>query len=178
MLVAAVSLAACGEAAETSSAKAAEPVRAEAEATDGAEVFVRGVYAAYGDGPDGRGPGEDVWSDAMQALRSANAEAANGEAGYLGADPICSCQDWSGLTVRSVTVTPSGPGRADAAVEFSNFEPANVTRQTLKLVREGGAWKIDDIAWGPGHDLTGEPPMKAGLQASTAELNAMSAEGE
>ena len=138
----------------------------------GAETFVRALYARYDADPMSVGEMENVrWSARAQALWDANAEAAGGEVGYLGADPICACQDWGDLSITSVDVTPTGDARADAAVVFSNF--GETTRQTLKLVNEGGEWRVDDIVWGEGHMMAGEPSMAEGLQQSTAELAAV-----
>ena len=139
---------------------------------DGAEAFVRDLYASYHDDPavqSGRTDG--VWSTRTKALWDENSEAAQG-VGYLGADPICACQDWLKLRVTSLEVTPTGPDSADAAVVFVNGEPPETVRQTLKLVREDGQWAVDDIVWGAGHMLAGEPNMVEGLIASTAEIKA------
>ena len=69
-------------------------------------------------------------------------------------------------------MTPTGPDRADAAVTFVNGEPPVTVSQTLKLVRDGGNWAIDDIVWGPGATMYGQPNMVEGLVASTAEMKA------
>lgn len=180
---AAASLAGCGPGGESASAKAAAPVVAQAQtgaeagAADGAEAFVRGLYAQYDDTPLGTGPEAEPWSARTQALWDENAEAAQG-VGYLGFDPVCNCQDWFKLSVSALTVTPAGPDRADAVVTFVNGEPATTVTQTLKLVREGGAWRIDDIVWGPGATMEGEPNMVEGLIASTAEIKAMPQEDQ
>ena len=167
MLIAAP-LAAC-EARPVESAGVAAPTPAQA---DGAEAFVRELYASYHDDPNIQsGRTDAVWSARTKALWDENFEAAEG-VGYLGADPICACQDWLKLSVTSLVVTPTGPDSADAAVVFVNGEPPETVRQTLKLVREDGHWAVDDIAWGEGHVMAGEPNMVEGLIASTAEIKA------
>lgn len=163
-------LAAC-EARPAGSPPTTAPAPAPAQA-EGAEAFVRELYASYHDNPDIQsGRTDAVWSARTKALWDENFEAAQG-VGYLGADPICACQDWQNLRVTSLVVTPTGPESADAAVVFLNGEPPETVRQTLKLVREDGQWAVDDIAWGEGHMLAGEPNMVEGLIASTAEMRA------
>lgn len=162
-------LAACeaepAENAAPTSAVAATPAQAE-----GAEAFVRALYAPYeADGDTDHVP--EIWSARTRALWADNVRAAEGEQGYMGADPICACQDFDQFQLTSVVVTPTAPDRADAAVVFVAFAGSEPTRQTLKLVREDGAWRIDDVVWGPGHMMTGEPPMAEGLVASTAEMD-------
>lgn len=174
-----LSVAACDRgAAET--AKAGSPTTAPAQGADtaGAEAFVRALFAAYSDGPEVTGP-ENQWSAGTQALLDADGEAAQG-VGYLGADPICDCQDWMNLRVTSLAVTSTGIDTADAAVVFVNGEGqgGTPTAETLKLVRENGAWKVDDIVYGQGHSMVGEPPLKQGVAASTAAMLAEDARGQ
>ncbi len=170
VLIAGLPLAACGS----------EPAGTTAEAAQGGDVagaegFVRDLYAQYDDTPLGTGPEAEPWSARTQALWNDNAQAAQG-VGYLGFDPVCNCQDWTKLAITDLTVTPAGPDRADAAVVFVNGEPPVTVRQTLKLVREAGAWRINDIVWGEGATVYGEPNMVEGLIASTAELKAAPAD--
>ena len=163
-------LAAC-EAKPAESATPAAAVAATPAQADGAEAFVRALYAPYeADGDTDHGP--EIWSARTRELWADNVRAAEGESGYMGADPICACQDFDQFRLTSVVVTPTGPDQADAAVVFAAFAGSEPTRQTFKLVREEGEWRIDDIVWGPGHLMTGEPPMAEGLAAATAEMDA------
>ena len=172
-----LSVAACdkgtAEPAAATTAAAATPAAAD---TAGAETFVRALFAAYSDGPEATGP-ENQWSAGTQALLDADGEAAQG-VGYLGADPICDCQDWQDLHVTSLAVTSTGADSADAAVVFVNGQGqgGTPTAETLKLVRENGAWKVDDIVYGQGHSMVNQPPLKQGVAASTAALKAESAQ--
>lgn len=169
---AAIALAGCQEGQRTEEA-AESPAVEQTEQAQSPEAFVRALFASYSDGADATGP-ENQWSAETQALLDANAEAAEG-VGYLGADPICDCQDWQNLQLTSVTVTPTGADAADAAVVFVNgvgLPGSSPIAETLKLVRENGAWKIDDIVYVQGHSLAGQPPLKQGVPASTAALKA------
>jgi len=166
-------LAACDTKGAGSAAPAAAtaPAQAAAGQAEGAEAFMRALYAPYvSDGDTAHAP--EIWSARTRALWADNARAADGGEGYMGADPICACQDFDHFQLTSVAVTPTAPDRADAAVVFGAFADSEPTRQTFKLVREDGAWRIDDIVWGPGHIMAGQPPMAEGLVASTAELDA------
>ncbi|QTN18718.1 DUF3828 domain-containing protein [Brevundimonas sp. AJA228-03] len=166
-------LAACEARPTEGAAPAAAATSVQAE---GAEAFVRDLYASYTDDYGVQsGRTDTVWSERTKALWDENFEAAQGM-GYLGFNPICACQDWLKLQVTSLVVTSTGSDSADAAVVFVNGEPPETVRQTLKLVREDGQWTVDDIAWGSGHILAGEPNMVEGLIASTAEIKAMPAE--
>lgn len=169
-----LAVAACEQKAapEAPAADPAAETSRQSEATAGADAFVRAVFAAYSDAPGSTGP-ENQWSAGTQALLDANGEAAEG-VGYLGADPICDCQDWMDLQLTSVTITPTGADSADAAVVFVNGQGqgGTPTAETLKLVRQSGAWKIDDIVYGQGHSMAGEAPLKQGVAASTAALKA------
>ncbi len=171
-----LSVASCGPgAADTPKTEAPAPTPAQAGAdTAGAEAFVRALFGAYSDGPQSTGP-ENQWSARTDALLDADGEAAQG-VGYLGADPICDCQDWMNLRVTALTVTSTGPDSADAAVTFVNGDDSKSTAEVLKLVRENGAWKVDDIVYGQGHSMMGQPNLREGVAASTAENLAYAAE--
>ncbi|WP_269513874.1 DUF3828 domain-containing protein [Brevundimonas subvibrioides] len=174
-----LSLAACDQGvAEPASAGASAPAAASGQGADtaGAEAFVRALFAAYGDTPGSTGP-EDPWSAGTQALLDADGEEAGG-IGYLEADPICDCQDWDRLRVTSLAVASTGADSADAVVAFAMGDDGKITHETLKLVREGKAWKVDDIVYGEGHSMVGEPPLKQGVAASTAAMLAEDARGQ
>lgn len=138
--------------------------------TAGAEAMVRALYARY-DGPSSEAGewAEDYWSARTGALLAENTAAGGDGVGYLGADPICNCQDWGDFSLNTVAVMPTGAGTANAAVTFSNFGTAH--SQILKLVFEDGAWKVDDIQWTSG-EMMNEPPLVEGVQASTGALRA------
>ena len=53
-----------------------------------------------------------------------------------------------------MTVGQSGPNAATAAVVFTNA--GQTTSQTLKLVREGANWKVDDIVGADGKSVQAE----------------------
>lgn len=122
----------------------------------GAEQWVRSVYARYTDGPDAEGPGlyEHVFSARLNRLIRRYGPA--GEPGNRGvdADPICQCQDWQNVRVQSARARLRGVNRADVDVRFTNMGQAS--RHTLRLVREGRSWRVDDILSADGHAFASE----------------------
>jgi hypothetical protein len=72
---------------------------------------------------------------------------AHGEVGYLDGDPLCQCQDASGLRARIARVSVTGPGHATAEVilDYPDNTPARVR---LSLVRARLGWRIADVSAG------------------------------
>ena len=91
-----------------------------------------------------------AWAD-LEAARVLGVE--------VGDDPFCRCQDPTGLTVQSVDVTETGPGRADAEVEI--MQGGDQTSLTLSLVHENGGWRIDEIS------QEGEVPFRQSMGMAT-----------
>ncbi len=162
LTAASLALAACsndkaGEAPQTASAGATAgptaptgPVTRDqvyAAAGVGAEAFVTAIYAQYvNGGPQGEPPvpGQDpMFSRTMNALIGADVRAAKGEVPSLNYDPFCACQDQGDFVVRTQAVAQSDPNAAEANIAFTNM--GEQTSLTLKLVREGPNWKVDDI---------------------------------
>jgi hypothetical protein len=133
-----------------------------AAAVEGPEPFVRALYAQYvNGGPQGEppAPGRDPLYDRMlNAMVGEDFRKADGEVPTLNYDPICGCQDSGDFTLDSVTVTQSGPQAAEAAVVFTNM--GETKRQTLKLVKEGRMWKVNDVL------VPGEKPLTEQLMAA------------
>ena len=151
-----------GEAAKTAPPEAAAlpPGRPAIYAAqpEGPEPFVRALYAVYvagGPKEPAPAPGQDpIYSRMMNATMGADVRVAKGEVPRLAYDLICGCQDQGAFTLDSVAVTQAGPSAADAAVVFTNA--GDTTRQTLKLVREGVNWKVDDIVGADGKSVQAE----------------------
>lgn len=127
------------------------------------DAFVRNIYAGMASG-ELSVLGEDsrsLWSQAARAdIERYVAAAPEG----FNSDPLCNCQDPDGLTIRDLTVTETGPDSADAAITTLQGE-AQVS-QVLKLVREEGSWRIDDIT------REGDPAFRDELEMWTAEAAA------
>ncbi|MDQ3125970.1 MAG: YbjP/YqhG family protein [Pseudomonadota bacterium] len=135
----------------------------------GAEAFVRAVYASYSvddaTPPMVRGQAT-VWSDRMNALILRDQELATEDLPYLDADPICNCQDWENLAVRSVRIDrePGGTG-VRATVDFVNAGQAATT--VLRLRGGPGNWRIDDVLNEGDH-----PSLAAALAESNRRIEA------
>jgi hypothetical protein len=159
-LVIAAGLAACsqGEEARTTApagadAAAADPAAARGRdavytaQAEGPEPFVRALYGRYvAGGPTGEppAPGQDpIFSRTMNALIGADFRAANGEVPSLNHDPFCGCQDQGEFAITALAVAQADPNAAEANLSFTNL--GEVSTKTLKLVREGPNWKVDDI---------------------------------
>ena len=157
-----LTLAACsqGETAKTPDAAAASaeagtalpagPVSREqvyASQDDGAEAFVRTLYAQYANGgPQGEPPepGRDpLLTRILNALVGADVRAANGEVPTLNYDPFCACQDQADFVVNATAVAQSDPNNAEATVTFTNMGEQKTLK--LKLLREGPNWKVADV---------------------------------
>ena len=114
---------------------------------EGPEPFVRALYAVYvagGPKEPALAPGRDpLYSRMLNATIGADVRVAKGEVPTLNYDLICNCQDQGVFTLDSLAVAQSGSNAAEAAVAFTN--DGKTTRQTLKLVREGINWKVDDV---------------------------------
>ena len=84
---------------------------------------------------------------------------AHGEVGYLDGDPLCQCQDASGLRPRIARVSVTGPEYATAEVilDYPDNTPARVR---LSLVRTRLGWRIADVSAGD------EPSLIRALEQS------------
>jgi hypothetical protein len=144
------------------------PARAQ-EGSEGAEAFVRAVYASYTEEADAT-PLMDrdpplIWSDRMAALIDRDIALSGDELPFLDADPICSCQDWENLRVLDVRIDRErGVRGRRATVRF-----VNAGEEQTAILRLSGSpfeWRIDDVL-NPGYLSLAEQ-----LAASNARLEA------
>ncbi|WP_122464617.1 DUF3828 domain-containing protein [Brevundimonas lutea] len=129
---------------------------------DTAETFVRDLYANLETGPAPLGV-EALWSEAAWAEMEAYQAT---ESGGFNSDPLCNCQDPFQIVIRDLAVTETSPDRADAAVTITQGEAQ--TSMVLNLIREAGAWRIDNIT------REGDPTFRDELAQWTAEAEAAS----
>ena len=110
--------------------------------------FVDRVYASYRHSdfspfvhPD------QYFAPALVAAIQEDTRLAHGEVGYLDGDPLCQCQDASGLRARIARVSVTGPGHATAEVilDYPDNTPAHVR---LSLFRTKQGWRIADVSAG------------------------------
>ena len=150
--VVAAALAACSdpnasEPADAPAAAALAPGRPAVyqAATEGAEPFVRAVYAMYEANAAGQPPppGRDpMYGRTFNAAVGADFRQNRGQVPFLNFDPVCGCQDGQ-VRLTSVAVTPTERFKADAQVAFTVDGQAR--SQVLKLEQEGQSWKIADV---------------------------------
>lgn len=100
----------------------------------------------------------------LAAIRE-DARLARGEVGYVDGDPICQCQDPSGLHAIVTGVTPEGRDKAAVRVSigFTGTRPRSAT-YTLRRTRVG--WRIADVS------SADEPSFLRGIEKSNREIRA------
>ncbi|HUO88303.1 MAG TPA: DUF3828 domain-containing protein [Rhizomicrobium sp.] len=122
-----------------------------------ARAFIVKLYSHY-PAPAGGGNFQPTDKDApsvfdpgMVALFKEDTRLANGEVGFVDADPICMCQDDSGLKPKIVSVTMNGSAAATAVVDLvytGEPKPQKPNLLTLHLVVVNGQWRIYDLSMG------------------------------
>jgi len=120
---------------------------AAAPATTPAETprfFVERVYAGYRD-PDFsplKRP-ERVFAPPLVAAIREEARLSRGEVGFMDADPLCDCQDPTGMRPSVTEATQTGAtARVRVALRFGG----DTRRLALKLVRTPAGWRIADVS--------------------------------
>ena len=127
------------------SAAAASPDAASARA------FVLKLYSHYPSKPNAKPfdptgkNASEVFDPGLIAAFREDARLANGEVGFIDADPLCQCQDDSGLKPKLVSVTMTGANAADVLVSLG-YNGEKPRALTLHLVPVNGAWRIYDLS--------------------------------
>lgn len=127
-------------------------------------AFVTDIYNGY-KGNDS--PGHALDSDpvirryfepslAALMIKDRKLAAKRGEVGTLDFDPFVNAQDWD-IAAFDIAVNETAPGKASAAVKFSN--QGKPTAVLLDLVVVKNQWRIRDITW----DVDGKPLTLRGL---------------
>jgi hypothetical protein len=115
-------------------------------------AFVTSIYDAY-KGKDSKGiPLENAravrryFEPSLAALinKDRAIAAKHGEVGLLDGDPFIDAQDWD-ISNLDITVSDTTPGKASAAVKFTNL--GKPTTVVLDLVKIRNDWRIHDSAW-------------------------------
>lgn len=134
-------------------ASVASPVMAALDAAS-AKAFVEKLYSHYPSKPGNRDAfnatgknGNQVFDPGMVAAFREDTRLAHGEVGFVDSDPLCQCQDDTGMKATVGSVTMTGATAADVAVnlEYPNDKPLALT---LHLVPVNGAWRIHDLSAG------------------------------
>lgn len=113
----------------------------------GAELFLRSVYAPYIAGNTEVAPTGDtaprIFDTRLTRLIRRDQAQGPGEIGKLDQDPICDCQDFDRLKLRSVGLRCLGSNQATANVRFANGNTK--VALTYTLTESGRGWRISDI---------------------------------
>jgi len=129
-------------------------------------AFLERIYAHYSrsDYSPFNRPGL-VFTPRLAAALAEDARLFKNEVGYVDSDPVCQCQDTSGLHARIEKVSNQGPSRAAAQV-LVDFTDSTSRHITFSLMRTAAGWRIADVS------SPDEPSFLRGLEASnrTARL--------
>jgi hypothetical protein len=141
VLTAAATLAACGPVV----VKATPPPLAQAQTASAdaasAKAFVAGIYAGKKNFLDDRAA---VWDASMLAvLARGDKDQVENDGLIFDFDPLCQCQDDTGMAAAAGEATITGPDAASVPVTLTF--PAETSTLTLKLSRAGGQWRVHDI---------------------------------
>ena len=154
LLTAALLVSACGQAAPAETADAAAPadgaeltsasadIEPQARPAVEVETFARELYTQMFE--DGLAPLDEansaLWTpEAWAAIEAAWAR----DPGAISVDPLCFCQDPTGMEAGDISARFTGDDTAEAVVALSpTGEPVQVT---LRLKKIDGAWRIDDV---------------------------------
>lgn len=141
-------------------------VAAAAQPTETPKQFVQKLYAHYRDSNFSPfNHPERVFAPKLLAAINADSKLAQGEVGYLDGDPICQCQDTSGMRPTITKVTQQGPGKA--TVHVSIAWPHDKPRPVgFSLVRTKSGWRIADTS------SAEEPSLLAALEKSNRKARA------
>ena len=88
---------------------------------------------------------EQFYSEKLASLikRDQQLQEASGELGLLSADPLCECQDPSGLVIEKITATVTKEDSAIAVVDLSVGGREQKLHLDLTKIHE--KWRIDDV---------------------------------
>jgi Protein of unknown function (DUF3828) len=135
-------------------ASLASPVAAAPDAAS-AKAFVEKLYSHYPSKPGNRSAFDPMGKNASQvfdpgmiAAFREDTRLAGGEVGFVDSDPLCQCQDDSGLKATVGSATMTGPDAADVVVNLEYPSDKVTIVLTLHLVPVNGAWRIYDLSAG------------------------------
>jgi hypothetical protein len=134
--------------------------------TETPKSFMQQLYAHYRDPNFSPFTHPDrVFAPKLLAAINEDSKLANGEVGYLDGDPICQCQDASGMRPAITNVTQQGPERATVRVMIAwPHDKPQPVRFSLVWTRSG--WRIADTS------SPDERSLLAALETSNRKLRA------
>jgi hypothetical protein len=136
------------------------PAAAQAET---AQAFLERTYAGYArEDFDPLDHLHRYFAAPLAAAIREDERLATGEVGYLDGDPLCDCQDISGLKPRVESVRMTGKRAASARVML-DFGTADQRTVVLQLVLTKHGWRVADVA------TRDQPSLLAALRRSNAK---------
>ena len=108
---------------------------------------------------------ERTFTPAFVAALKEDAQLFRGEVGFIDADPICQCQDPSGMRASIAGIQRQRAAAADVRVTL-RFGGSDVRSIKLKLATTPAGWRVADIA------AADEPSFLRDLQASNRKKRA------
>jgi hypothetical protein len=128
--------------------------------------FMERLYAAYRDTDFSpfEHP-ERVFAPRLLAAINEDSRLNQGEVGYLDGDPICQCQDATGLQTTITRVRLQGRDKAtvNVSIGLTGYKPRPAT---FSLIRTRAGWRIADVS------SPDEPSMLRGIEQSNREARA------
>lgn len=116
-----------------------------AQARDTPRAYIERLYASYRHADFSPFKhAERVFAPRLLAAINEDSRLAHGEVGYLDGDPVCQCQDTSGMHPSITSVTQSGPDRATVRVSI-RWDRDKTRPATFRLVRTLGGWRVADV---------------------------------
>jgi hypothetical protein len=118
---------------------------APATAAETPRAFVERIYAGYRDAEYSPfAVPERFFAEPLAAAMAEDSRLSHGEVGFLDGDPLCQCQDPSGLQalIREVRRPTRKTAIAQIRLRLTGYEPREVR---LRLVRGQSGWRIADI---------------------------------
>lgn len=128
----------------------APPIPAAAQSAASAKAFLQSVYALYSKKGNGATLTSRYYDSTLLRLVATDNKLHAGEIGVLDGDPVCGCQDWSGIWDLNFEIQTQDSGHAFANVSLALAAPNGRTSNDLRklqitLVPERGQWRIYDI---------------------------------
>lgn len=117
-----------------------------AAAANTPKAFMQRLYAGYRDPNfDPLTHPQRIFARRLIFAVSEDARLARGEVGYVDADPVCQCQDPTGMHATVVSVKLHGANRATANVSL-RFGKSRARPVKFSLVRTKAGWRISDVS--------------------------------
>lgn len=139
---------------------------ATAQAAESPKSFMERLYANYRQSDFSPFTHPDrVFAPRLLAAINEDSKLAHGEVGYLDGDPVCQCQDTSGMHPSIAGVSLQGRDKAIVRVSIG-WKGEKPRPAKFSLVRTPRGWRISDIS------SADDPSLLTALEASNRKMRA------